>query len=172
MSGNVAIAVGSRVFVEYISESRTKFSGIQFKGDGVVDLFDDRYVMGRLDDGLPFMCGYADLTVTELVPEKPLDGENQPSLDQVVEYIERANSEELESISDALDGRYLHFGVISDDDDECGCDLELEAEEARKLTIIDFIERINQFGLKEGLDELRREGFMLGAHLQLEKLES
>jgi hypothetical protein len=46
---------GDRVKVDFISESRTDFSGIHIVGSGVIDRFEDGYVYGRLDNGLPFM---------------------------------------------------------------------------------------------------------------------
>lgn len=166
----VEIAIGSRVSVNFMSESRTSFSETHFQGEGEVDLFDNLYVMGRLDSGLSFMCGYADLIVLDLAPEKPTEDGNAVTIHKVIEFIEGASSEQLESIQYALDTQSHNFGVILDE--PCGCDLEAEAEEARKLTLINLIERINQFGLKEGLDELSRDGFLLGAHLIPIKLES
>lgn len=57
------IKKGSRVDVDFISESRTEFSGNRFTGRGTVDLFEDGYVIGRLDDGRCFACGEADVTL-------------------------------------------------------------------------------------------------------------
>jgi len=47
---------GDRVKVDFISESRTEFSGNRFTSMGVIDRCEDGYVYGRLDNGLPFMC--------------------------------------------------------------------------------------------------------------------
>ncbi|WP_151742749.1 MULTISPECIES: hypothetical protein [unclassified Acinetobacter] len=47
---------GSRVQVDFISDSRTEFSGIHIKGDAVVDRHEDGYVYGQLELGTPFMC--------------------------------------------------------------------------------------------------------------------
>lgn len=52
----VYIRKGALVDVDFISESRTIYSGKHFKGSGVVDQFDGRNVFGRLKDGTPFMC--------------------------------------------------------------------------------------------------------------------
>lgn len=49
-----------RVYVHFISESATEFSGRVFKGDGVIDRAEDGYLFGRLDDGRPFMCKQSD----------------------------------------------------------------------------------------------------------------
>lgn len=54
---------GSRVKVDFVSESRTEFSGNRFTGEGVVDRVEDGRVFGRLDNGMPFMCGVDDVQV-------------------------------------------------------------------------------------------------------------
>lgn len=56
---------GDRVKVDFISESRTEFSGIHILGSGVIDRCEDGYVYGRLDNGLPFMCLCEDVEVIE-----------------------------------------------------------------------------------------------------------
>jgi hypothetical protein len=52
-----------RVKVDFVSESRTEFSGNYFTGEGVVDRVEDGRVFGRLDNGMPFMCGVDDVQV-------------------------------------------------------------------------------------------------------------
>ena len=47
---------GTRVTVDFISDSRTEFSGKHIKGDAIVDLHEDGYVYGQLEQGTPFMC--------------------------------------------------------------------------------------------------------------------
>lgn len=42
--------------MDFISESRTQFSGQVFKGNGVIDRLEDGYAIGRLDDGRTFCC--------------------------------------------------------------------------------------------------------------------
>lgn len=54
---------GDRVKVDFISESRTIYSGKRFTGYGVLDRVEDGRVFGRLDDGTPFMCLCADVEV-------------------------------------------------------------------------------------------------------------
>ncbi len=56
---------GDRVHVDFISESATDYSGKRFHGFGVLDRVEDGRVMGRLDDGTPFMCLCADVEVIE-----------------------------------------------------------------------------------------------------------
>ena len=59
---------GTRIHVDYISESRTEFSGKRFFGDGTIDLVEDGYVYGRLDNGLPFLCMENDVRAIPLAP--------------------------------------------------------------------------------------------------------
>lgn len=47
---------GNKVHADYISDSRTEYSGAHIKGDAVVDRHEDGYVYGRLEQGTPFMC--------------------------------------------------------------------------------------------------------------------
>ena len=54
---------GDRIKVDFVSESRTEFSGNHFTGEGVVDRVEDGRVFGRLDNGTPFMCGVDDVQV-------------------------------------------------------------------------------------------------------------
>ena len=61
---------GIRVYVDFISESSTEFSGNRFTGEGVVDRIEDGRVFGRLDDGAPFMCDVSDVTVIEQQDER------------------------------------------------------------------------------------------------------
>lgn len=57
------IRKGALVDVDFISESRTIYSGKRFSGSGVVDQFDGRNVFGRLNDGTPFMCFSEDIHI-------------------------------------------------------------------------------------------------------------
>ena len=57
--------VGNSVKVDFVSESRTEFSGNRFTGHGVIDRLEDGYVFGRLDDGTPFMCSPSDVEVIQ-----------------------------------------------------------------------------------------------------------
>ncbi|WP_288400284.1 hypothetical protein [uncultured Acinetobacter sp.] len=62
-NSNIELKVGSKVQVDFISESRTEFSGRRFMGTGLVDRLEDGRIFGRLDDGRPFMCFPSDVTV-------------------------------------------------------------------------------------------------------------
>ena len=57
------IKKGDCVIVDFISESRTIYSGKRFTGYGVVGRFEDGRVFGRLVDGKPFMCFASDVEV-------------------------------------------------------------------------------------------------------------
>lgn len=166
MNAQVDIQVGSRVRVSFTSESRTEFSNQLFEGEGTVDLFDDLYVMGRLDTGLPFMCGYADLTVVDLNPINLAIEENEITEEKVIEAIISAKIFSLDGIAEALENRGFDFNNY------CSCDPNVDVAEGRKESVLELIERINQFGLKDAIQELKREGFSFGVTLQAEKLES
>lgn len=55
------IKTGNRVRVDFISDSRTEFSGNKIVGVGTVDRAEDGYVFGRLDSGQTFMCMESDV---------------------------------------------------------------------------------------------------------------
>ncbi len=56
----MSIKKGDRVHVDFISDSRTEFSGNQFTGTGIIDRSEDGYILGRLDCGTTFMCNESD----------------------------------------------------------------------------------------------------------------
>ncbi|MEG2445360.1 MAG: hypothetical protein RSA22_06680 [Acinetobacter sp.] len=60
---NTELKVGSKVKVDFISESRTDFSGKRFTGTGVVDRLEDGRVFGRLEDGRTFLCFPSDVAL-------------------------------------------------------------------------------------------------------------
>lgn len=69
---NNNIQAGVRVYVDFVSESSTQFSGNRFSGNGVIDLVDGGYIYGRLDSGAPFMCMESDVTlVQDKIIKKP-----------------------------------------------------------------------------------------------------
>lgn len=57
--------VGAKVDVDFVSESRTEFSGNRFKGRGVIDRIEDGRIFGRLDNGNPFMCFPSDVLLVK-----------------------------------------------------------------------------------------------------------
>ena len=62
---------GTRVHIDFISDSRTQFSGKHIKGDAIVDRHEDGYVYGQLEQGTPFMCpeNFVQLTSLELIKQ-------------------------------------------------------------------------------------------------------
>lgn len=66
------IQKGLKVEVNFISESRTEFSGTVFKGIGIVDLIEDDRVFGKLLNSTPFMCSISDVSpyVENLSPDE------------------------------------------------------------------------------------------------------
>ncbi|MDF2417277.1 hypothetical protein GWP85_07060 [Acinetobacter beijerinckii] len=58
---------GDLVIVDFISESRTIYSGKRFTGYGV----EDGYVFGQLEQGTPFMCPeqFVQLTSAEIIKQ-------------------------------------------------------------------------------------------------------
>ena len=59
------LKAGVRVYVDFLSESSTQFSGNRFSGNGVIDLVDGGYIYGRLDSGAPFMCMESDVKLIQ-----------------------------------------------------------------------------------------------------------
>jgi hypothetical protein len=64
------VKINDRVKVDFVSESRTEFSGKRFTGEGVVDRVEDGRVFGRLDNGVPFVCDVSDVVVIEQQDER------------------------------------------------------------------------------------------------------
>ena len=57
VSMNNNIQAGVRVYVDFLSESSTQFSGNRFSGNGVIDLVDGGYIYGRLLGSMPWCHG-------------------------------------------------------------------------------------------------------------------
>ncbi|WP_336916693.1 hypothetical protein [Acinetobacter modestus] len=72
------IKKGDCVIVDFISESRTIYSGKRFTGYGVVDRFEDGRVFGRLVDGKPFMCFESDVS-----KERPISSKRKRKLQKL-----------------------------------------------------------------------------------------
>lgn len=64
------LKAGDRVYVDFVSESSTSFSGNHFKGYGVLDRAEDGRVYGRRDDGFPFTCLFGDVAKIEPNPNR------------------------------------------------------------------------------------------------------
>ena len=96
---------GTRVHIDFISDSRTQFSGKHIKGDGIVDRHEDGYVYGQLEQGTPFMCpeNFVQLTSAELV--KQIREEFETWLKQQTQYSVLINQYGVDVFTyDSIDG--------------------------------------------------------------------
>ena len=71
-----------RVKVDFVSESRTEFSGNHFTGEGVVDRVEDGRVFGQLDDGTPFMCAISDVVI---IQQQVIEGVSLQEFERIYE---------------------------------------------------------------------------------------
>lgn len=96
---------GTRVHVDFISDSRTEFSGKHIKGDAVVDRHEDGYVYGQLEQGTPFMCPENFVQLTSLEFIKQIRGEFEIWLKQQKQYSVLINQYGVDVFTfDAIDG--------------------------------------------------------------------
>ena len=96
---------GTRVHVDFISDSRTEFSGKHIKGDAVVDRHEDGYVYGQLEQGTPFMCPENFVQLTSLEFIKQIRGEFEIWLKQQKQYSVLINQYGVVVFTfDAIDG--------------------------------------------------------------------
>ncbi|MCU4395834.1 hypothetical protein [Acinetobacter junii] len=96
---------GTRVTVDFISDSRTEFSGKHIKGDAIVDLHEDGYVYGQLEQGTPFICpeNFVQLTSLELI--KQIREEFETWLKQQKQYSVLINQYGVDVFTyDSIDG--------------------------------------------------------------------
>ena len=96
---------GTRVHVDFISDSRTEFSGKHIKGDAIVDRHEGGYVYGQLEQGTPFMCpeNFVQLTSLELI--KQIRGEFETWLKQQKQYSVLINQYGVDVFTfDSIDG--------------------------------------------------------------------
>ncbi len=96
---------GTRVTVDFISDSRTEFLGKHIRGDAIVDRHEDGYVYGQLEQGTPFMCpeNFVQLTSAELV--KQIREEFETWLKQQKQYSVLINQYGVDVFTyDSIDG--------------------------------------------------------------------
>ena len=96
------IKKGDRVKVDFISESATIYSGKRFTGYGVVDLFEDGRVFGRLEDGTPFMCFEGDVEVLTGRDQEVGDDSHGDYTQMTLEQLQQEHAELL-LFNDELD---------------------------------------------------------------------
>ncbi|KKW78855.1 hypothetical protein AAV96_09575 [Acinetobacter sp. AG1] len=96
---------GTRVHIDFISDSRTEFSCKHIKGDAIVDRHEDGYVYGQLELGTPFMCpeNFVQLTSLELI--KQIREEFETWLKQQKQYSVLINQYGVDVFTyDSIDG--------------------------------------------------------------------
>ena len=90
------------------------------------------------------------------------------TLDDVMSFISEADESDLESIAEELTDRGVHFHCSECEDHECECDCDDEDGDHEKNEFIrHLINRANQFGVQDLLDELKYEGDRVGAYLNI-----
>ena len=91
------------------------------------------------------------------------------TLDDVMKFISEADESDLESIAEELTDRGVDFHCSECEDHECDCDCDDEDDDCEKNEFIrHLVNRANQFGLQDLLDELRYEGDRVGAYLNIQ----
>lgn len=91
------------------------------------------------------------------------------TLENVMDFIDQASSEDLESIATELTNRGVDFHCTECESHECECDCDDEEDDYEKNEFIrHLINRANQFGLQDLLDELKYEGERVGFYLNIQ----
>lgn len=89
------------------------------------------------------------------------------TIEDVIDFIQEAKWCRLDEIADALGDAGFEFTCDECETHECGVhDSAEDVDLAKKELIRELIERANQFGLDDMLDELKREGERIGAYLK------
>lgn len=90
------------------------------------------------------------------------------TLENVMDFIDQASGEDLESIATELTDRGVdfHCSKCEDHESECDCDDE-DGDYEKNEFIRHLINRANQFGLQDLLDELKYEGERVGFYLNI-----
>lgn len=90
------------------------------------------------------------------------------TLDDVMSFISEADESDLESIAEELTNRGVDFHCSECESHECECDCDDEDGDYEKNEFIHhLVNRANQFGLQDLLDELKYEGDRVGAYLNI-----
>jgi len=90
------------------------------------------------------------------------------TLDDVMSFISEADESDLESIAEELTDRGVDFHCSECEDHECESDCDDEDGDHEKNEFIrHLVNRANQFGLQDLLDELKYEGDRVGAYLNI-----
>ena len=90
------------------------------------------------------------------------------TIEDVSDFIWTAHAHHLNRIADELVDSGYEFECSECKDHECPAhDSTEDVDLAKKELIRELIERANQFGLNDMLDELKREGERVGAYLRV-----
>lgn len=89
------------------------------------------------------------------------------NLEDVMKFINEADISDLEKIANELTDRGVDYYCSECEDHECECDCD-DDEYQKQEFIRELINRGNQFGLQELLDDLMYEGERIGAYLKIQ----
>ena len=90
------------------------------------------------------------------------------TIEDVCDFIWTAHNNHLNRIADELVDSGYEFECIECEEHECECDCDDEDGDHEKNEFIrHLINRANQFGLQDLLDELKYEGDRVGAYLNI-----
>lgn len=94
------------------------------------------------------------------------------TLEDVIGFIEAASSSDLSAIAEEIQDKGYEYECLECETHECEeheCNHDEEMAEVKNEFIHHLVERNNQFGLDDMLDELKREGQRIGAYLKVEE---
>lgn len=90
------------------------------------------------------------------------------TIEDVCDFIWTAHNNHLNRIADELVDSGYEFECVECEEHECTVhDSTEDVDLAKKELIRELIERANQFGLDDMLDELKREGERVGVYLRI-----
>ena len=108
-------------------------------------------------------------TVAAVAIEHRLPGKD---LEDVLGFISSAGDSDLNAIADEMMENGYEYECLECETHECEeheCNHDEEMAEVKNEFIHHLVERNNQFGLDDMLDELKREGQRIGAYLKVEE---
>ena len=94
------------------------------------------------------------------------------NLEDVLSFISSASGSDLNKIVDEMKESGFEYECLECETHECEeheCHHDEEMAEVKNEFIHYLVERNNQFGLDDMLDELKREGQSIGAYLKVEE---
>lgn len=94
------------------------------------------------------------------------------TLEDVLGFISSAGDSDLNAIADEMVENGYEYECLECETHECEeheCNHDEEMAEVKNEFIHHLVERNNQFGLDDMLDELKREGQRIGAYLKVEE---